>query len=153
MSTSRPSHPAPSSTPLAGAMSCGSRGSVAETVGIRVVTHPQYVPDQSDPDSRQYLFTYRIRITNNSPVSVQLLSRFWRIVDAVGEQDEVRGAGVVGQTPRLEPGASFEYSSYCQLRTPWGTMEGSYQFMPDDGAEFDVRIGRFYLVAGSEGAK
>jgi ApaG protein len=131
------------------------KGSAAETRGVRVVVHPEYVPEQSDPDSRQFLFTYRIRISNTSDTTVQLRERHWIIVDAHGERDEVRGPGVVGQQPRLEPGQSFEYSSFVQFRTPWGTMEGEYTMVtPAAGAApaeaFQARVARFFLVAPVE---
>jgi ApaG protein len=122
------------------------RGSACVTNGIRVEVRPRYVEDQSDPAGRQWLFSYRIRIANEGVVPVKLESRHWHIVDAVGNPEEVRGPGVVGQQPRLEPGHSFEYSSYCQLRTSWGTMEGAYRLRTDEGEAFDVRIGRFILV-------
>jgi ApaG protein len=122
------------------------RGSECVTSGIRVQVRPRYVEDQSDPGARQWLFSYRIRISNESVTPVKLETRHWRIVDAVGHPEEVRGPGVVGQQPRLEPGQSFEYSSYCQLRTSWGTMEGAYQLRTDDGDTFDAKVGRFILV-------
>lgn len=129
------------------------RGSQTETRGVRVVVHPAFIPEQSDAAARQFLFSYRIRITNTSAAPAKLLSRHWVIVDAHGEREEVRGPGVVGQQPRLEPGQSFEYSSFSQLRTPWGTMEGDYQFQRDDGSIFDVAIGRFYLVSDEQGGR
>lgn len=121
-------------------------GSVAETHGMRVSVTPQYVADQSDPQARQYLFTYRVGILNNSEQAARLMSRHWIIVDAQGVREEVRGPGVVGQQPRLEAGQSFEYSSFCPLKTSWGTMEGIYHFQRDDGSKFEVTVGRFYLV-------
>lgn len=125
-------------------------GSVAETDGVRVQVQPAYIPDQSDPEGRQYLFAYRIRISNTGQSAVKLLTRAWVIVNANGEKDEVRGPGVVGQQPRIEPGMSFEYSSFCPLRTHWGTMEGSYEFVRDDGSKFHATVARFYLVADPE---
>lgn len=122
-------------------------GSVALTNGIRVAVQPRYVPEQSDPGARQWLFTYRIRITNEGDRAAQLLNRHWVIVDSGGQTDEVRGPGVVGQHPRLEPGQSFEYHSFVPLRTAWGTMEGAYQFVADDGSAFEASIARFYLVS------
>ncbi len=76
---------------------------------------------------------------------VQLVSRHWIIIDAYGRREDVSGPGVVGQTPRLEPGKAFKYQSFCPLRTVWGTMEGEYQMRYDDGETFDVQIARFYL--------
>ena len=121
-------------------------GSVALTRGIRVAASPMYLPDQSDPHSRRFLFAYRIRITNEGTQSVRLVSRRWVIVNAHGQSDEVEGEGVIGQQPHLAPGESFEYSSYCPLNTPWGTMEGAYAFETDDAEPFEAQIARFYLV-------
>lgn len=124
-----------------------SLGSSAETLGVRVVVQPRYVPEQSDPLTRRFIFAYRIRITNSGKTSVRLLSRAWTIVDANGQTETVRGEGVVGQQPRIEPGHTHEYSSFCPMRTPWGTMEGQYTFERNDGSKFDAEIARFYLVA------
>ena len=123
-----------------------SLGSVAETREIRIAVVPQFVPEESDPRELKYVFSYRVRITNNSQTPVKLLNRRWRIVDAHGGEQEARGEGVVGQQPRLEAGQSFEYSSWCPLRTSWGTMEGFYTFATDSGEKFDARIERFFLV-------
>lgn len=124
-----------------------SKGSTAETRGVVVTVHPEYVSEQSDPDSRQFLFTYRIRVSNTGDQTVQLRERHWVIVDAHGEREEVRGPGVVGQQPKIEPGSSFEYSSFVQLRTSWGTMEGEYVMARPGPELFEAAIGRFYLVA------
>lgn len=124
-----------------------SRGSTANTRGVGVSVHPEYVAEQSDPESRQFLFTYRIRVSNDGDTTVQLRERHWVIVDAHGEREEVRGPGVVGQQPKIEPGATFEYSSFVQLRTPWGTMEGEYLIARPGGEAFEARIARFFLVA------
>jgi len=121
-------------------------GSVTMTRGVRVAVAPAYAPDQSDPGLSRYLFTYRIRITNESERRVTLVARHWIIVDADGLRHEVRGEGVVGQQPELAPGESFTYSSFCPLQTPWGTMEGTYRMRSDTGDGFDVQIGRFYLA-------
>ncbi|MBX3406714.1 MAG: Co2+/Mg2+ efflux protein ApaG [Phycisphaeraceae bacterium] len=123
------------------------RGSELATRGIRVRVVPSFVREQSDPVQNRFVFAYRVRVANESPRAVQLLSREWRIVDADGECNIVRGEGVVGQQPELAPGASFEYSSFCPLITSWGTMEGRYTFRDQDGDEFEVPIARFYLVA------
>lgn len=129
-----------------------THGSVALTHGFRVSVQPRYMPEQSDPASRQWLFAYRIRIANEGPAAAQLQSRRWVIVDAHGAREEVKGPGVVGQQPRLEPGQSFEYTSFCPLRTSWGTMEGSYHFKTDAGAALEVAVARFYLVCPDEGS-
>lgn len=118
------------------------------TQGIRVRARAHFVAEHSDPDHDQYLFVYRITMDNRGSERARLKSRHWIIVDANGQREEVRGPGVVGEHPLLAPGESFEYQSRCPLPTPWGTMEGSYRFVRDDGAEFDVAVGRFYLVPG-----
>jgi ApaG protein len=123
-----------------------SRGSDVLTHGIRVQVRPKFVEEQSDPGARQWMFSYRIRISNEGDKPAQLMTRRWDIVDGSGRHEQVKGPGVVGQQPRLEPGRMFEYSSFCQLRTNWGTMEGAYQFRTEDAATFDVAIARFYLV-------
>ena len=114
--------------------------------GIRVQVRSQFVPERSDPASGQYFFAYRIRIQNEGERRVQLLSRYWRITDAHGETEEVRGPGVVGQQPLLEPGQSFEYSSACPLGTPFGSMQGSYQMVDEAGRQFDAEIAPFRLA-------
>src|ERR1041385_8547500 len=98
-------------------------GSVSLTRGVRIAVAPSYDPEQSEPALSRFIFAYRIRITNESPLRVKLLSRHWIIVDAHGQRHEVRGEGVVGQQPDLGPGESFTYSSFCPLQTQWGTME------------------------------
>lgn len=125
-------------------------GSVAETQGIRVSVTPHFLVDQSEPADRKYTFGYTIRITNTGTESAQVLSRAWKIVDAHGQASEVHGDGVVGKQPKLAPGQSFDYSSFCPLRTPWGTMEGRYTLRRDSGELFDALIGRFYLVCPEE---
>lgn len=121
------------------------------TEGVRVAVSPSYLPEQSNPEAGQYTFGYRIRITNESPWRMRLVSRRWLIVDADGERREVEGEGVIGQQPDLPPGESFTYSSFCPLSTPWGTMEGSYTMLREDGEPLEVRIGRFYLAAEVRG--
>lgn len=121
-------------------------GSDAITRGIRVRVSPFFLPDHSDPRGKKWVFAYRVRVTNEGERRARLLTRRWLITDAEGVVREVEGEGVVGQQPDLSPGQSFEYSSFCPLQTPWGTMEGSYQFYDEAGDAFDVAIGRFYLV-------
>ena len=120
------------------------------TDGIRVGAAAFFLPDQSDENTRQFVFGYNIVIANVGDEPAQLISRHWMIIDAHGRREEVRGPGVVGQTPRLEPGQAFKYQSFCPLRTNWGTMEGEYQFKRDDGRQFEVKIGRFYLTTQQE---
>jgi ApaG protein len=121
-------------------------GSTCVTRGFRVDVSPRYIPEQSDPDAGKFVFAYRIRISNEGQTRAQLLSRHWVIVDADGERHDVQGEGVVGQQPDLAPGQSFEYTSYCPLETPWGTMEGTYTFRAQGGEEFRVNVARFYLA-------
>lgn len=113
---------------------------------MTVTVDSRYVEDQSSPQDSRYFFSYRIRIANNGSRAVQLLNRHWIITDGVGRVEEVKGAGVVGMQPRLEPGASFEYESFCPLATPTGVMRGSYEMTDDDGSKFDVEIPQFFLV-------
>ena len=115
------------------------------TRGIRVDVESTYLPERSNPGGRQWFFTYRIRITNEGDATVQLISRHWIITDANGKVEEVRGAGVVGQQPVLTPSQSFEYTSFCPLRTNFGTMHGSYRMVPADGDPFDAEIAPFAL--------
>jgi ApaG protein len=116
------------------------------THGVRVGATAFFLPEHSDPEEDRYVFGYTVVIANNSDHPVQLLSRHWIIIDATGHREEVRGPGVVGQKPRLEPGQAFKYQSFCPLSTPWGTMEGTYQMRDEEGARFEVSIGRFYLM-------
>ena len=98
------------------------------------------------PDEHRFLFGYRIVIVNEGKITVTLRSRHWVIIDGNGTIEEVRGEGVVGQQPKLAPGDGFKYTSYCPLRTEWGTMEGTYLFETEKGETLDVKIGRFYLA-------
>jgi ApaG protein len=120
--------------------------STAVTDSIRVDTQSFYVPGKSRPGREQYFFGYRIRITNEGPETVRLLSRHWVIEDGLGRTEEVRGPGVVGEQPVLEPGDHYEYTSACPLATRCGSMEGTYTMERGDEAEFNVQIGRFALI-------
>lgn len=122
-------------------------GSDTTTKGIRIQVFPEYLQDQSDPDQKQFFFSYRVLITNQNENSVRLLSRHWVIINAEGDRQDVEGPGVVGYLPELAPNESFEYSSSCPIDTNWGTMEGSYTFMGENGTKFKAEIGRFYLVS------
>ena len=117
----------------------------AVTNGIRVEVLSQHVPENSRPQAGEWLFQYTVRITNQSKETVQLVSRHWIITDAVDHEENVQGPGVVGQQPVLEPGESFQYSSWCPLRTPTGTMHGTYQMVAEDGQHFDAPIPSFTL--------
>ena len=115
------------------------------TQGIRVGASAFYLPQESDPDEERFAFGYTIVIANEGDSPARLLRRHWVIIDANGHREDVRGPGVVGETPRLEPGQAFKYQSLCPIGTPWGTMEGSYTMQRDDGETFEAKIGRFYL--------
>lgn len=119
--------------------------SEATTRGVNVRVNSRYVPEQSDPDQGGWLFAYTIVISNVGEETVQLLTRHWVITDAEGKVEEVRGPGVVGAQPVLRPGESFEYTSACPLRTPFGTMQGTYQMITESGARFDAEIAPFSL--------
>lgn len=98
------------------------------------------------------MYAYRIRITNVGHKPLRLLRRHWIITDANGERREVRGDGVVGETPRIAPGADYEYRSMCDFPTAWGTMEGSFAFVDDLDTEYQIEVARFFLVESSENA-
>lgn len=122
------------------------RMSDTHTQGIRIVVAPEYLPQQSDPDSQRYLFAYHIEIHNEGEHTVQLLDRHWRITNGRGEVELVNGEGVVGLQPVIHPQESFRYSSGCPLDTPVGTMEGHYTMQRSDGERFDAAIGVFRLA-------
>lgn len=117
------------------------------TEGIRIQVFPEYISEQSEPDNEQYLFGYKIIISNEGDSWAKLLSRKWNIINSEGDVEEVEGPGVIGYSPVLAPGETFEYSSFCPLDTHWGTMEGSYIMKRRDGSTFEAKIGRFYLAA------
>jgi len=117
----------------------------AVTSGIRVRVLPEYEEDQSEPDEAYYFWTYTVEISNERDARVQLKSRVWKITDARGHTEEVRGPGVVGQTPTIESGQSFSYTSGCPLSTVSGIMVGSYQLVDENGKLFDVDIPAFSL--------
>jgi ApaG protein len=117
------------------------------TEGIRIQVFPDYMPEHSSPEQNRFTFSYKVIITNESEAKVKLLSRHWVIINSDGDPEKVDGPGVVGYTPDLEPGESFEYGSQTPLNTGWGTMEGSYTMMRENGQKFEAKIGRFYLVS------
>ncbi|MEQ8844516.1 MAG: ApaG domain [Phycisphaerales bacterium] len=124
---------------------------------LRVRVRPQYLPDRSDADRPLHVFAYAVSIEHVGPAgapSVRVVDRQWRIIDAHGEEEWVEGEGVVGRKPTLAPGDSFEYASYCPMRTRWGTMEGRLGVIVLDGEHAGQRcqvdVGRFYLVAASD---
>lgn len=116
-----------------------------EEYRIQIAVQVKYLADQSDEEDNRFVFAYTITITNQGEQTVQLLSRHWIITDANHHVQEVRGKGVVGEQPVLKQGQSFEYTSGTVLATQVGTMTGSYQMLPENGAEFSVPIPQFVL--------
>ncbi len=115
------------------------------TQGVSVRVTSRYLPDRSEPDQGQWFFVYTARITNEGPVTVQLLSRHWVITDARGHIEEVQGPGVVGVQPTLKPGQAFEYTSFCPLGTSSGTMQGTFEMVSEAGDRFDAVVAPFLL--------
>ena len=114
--------------------------------GIRVEVKSRYIEEHSDPSEPRYVFAYDVSIHNDGDAPAQLLSRHWVITDAAAGIEEVRGPGVIGEQPRILPGASHEYQSFCVLKTPRGSMHGSFQMIRDDGDAFDAEIPTFVLT-------
>lgn len=114
-------------------------------ITVRVAV--SFLPEQSEPPRGRWFWAYHIRIENDGPMAVQLMSREWTIVDGRGGRSEVEGDGVVGEQPVIEPGQAFDYVSGCPLATPTGWMEGRYQMIGADGSAFAVAIPRFSLIA------
>jgi|TARA_B110000046_G_scaffold160993_1_gene174431 ApaG protein len=114
-----------------------------QTIRVSVVT--EYVQQQSQPEQNQFAFAYHITIENQGDVAAKLLGRHWIIIDANQERKEIRGMGVIGEQPVIEAGASYQYTSGVVLKTPIGTMEGSYQLLNDKGDPFDAAIAPFLL--------
>ena len=112
---------------------------------VRVQT--RFLPEQSEPGEPMYAFAYTITVRNTGQVAAQLVARHWISADARGHTEEVKGLGVVGQQPLLQPGEAFEYTSGCRLRTASGTMHGSYFCVAEDGARFEAPIALFVLDA------
>jgi ApaG protein len=119
--------------------------SEAITRGIRVRVESSYVPERSEPERGSWFFIYTVEVANLGQETAQLVSRHWIITDADGTVREVRGPGVVGEQPTLEPGQSFTYTSACPLETPFGTMHGTYQMVTNTGERFDAEIAPFSL--------
>lgn len=117
----------------------------ATTHEVRVEVRPVYLSEPSNPAAGHYVFTYHVRISNLSSRPVQLKARHWLITDAYGGTERVDGPGVVGQQPWLKPGETFEYSSFCPLTTPTGSMQGTYSMEDKQGRAFDVAIPIFIL--------
>lgn len=117
---------------------------------FQVQVKPRFLADQSAPAQGQYFFAYTITIRNSGNIAAQLISRTWNVNDAQGHHEKVKGLGVVGHQPLLQPGEAFEYTSGTRLRTPTGTMHGSFFCVAEDGEKFDVDVPMFVLDALSE---
>ena len=121
-----------------------------ETKCIRVAVKPAYLDDQSDTEDDRYVWAYTVTIENRGSEPVQILSRYWNIMDATGRVHEVRGPGVVGAQPVIAPGEKFQYTSGCPLETASGTMQGRYQMMIPSGESFEAEIPVFLLESPYE---
>ena len=122
---------------------------VAVSGDLTVRVAVSFLPEQSAPDQGRWFWSYHVRIENNGAGAVQLLERYWRIVDGRGNIHEVRGQGVVGEMPLYAPDSSFDYVSGCPLDTPIGSMTGSYRMVDEDGSAFEVAIPEFALLAST----
>lgn len=120
--------------------------SEATTNGVKVQVSSRFLEERSNPQTNKFIFAYTVTITNTEAIPVQLVSRKWIIKDADGDVETVEGPGVVGEKPVLQPGQSFEYTSFCPLETPFGTMEGHYIMVAADGSRFQARIAPFGLA-------
>lgn len=120
--------------------------SITTTRDIRVEVRSEFLPERSSPRDASYLFQYDVRISNLGSETAQLISREWIITNADGEVERVKGPGVIGEQPVLPPGNSFEYTSYCPLKTAVGSMQGSYQMVTANGDRFDALIAPFTLA-------
>ena len=127
-------------------MTSQSGHSDVTTDGIRIRVASQYLPDQSEPERKQFIFAYRVEIENVGGEVATLRSRRWLITDGDGGTEVVEGPGVVGEQPRLEPGESHAYMSGSPLSTEWGTMEGHFVMEREDGSNFEAKVGRFFLA-------
>lgn len=142
----RPDHPK-TSTRLETHHTIGFNPPMSRAQQITVTVTPEYLKEQSKPDEDQYVFAYTVMMENTGTIPAKLLTRHWIITDAEGKSQEVRGPGVVGEHPHLQPGESFEYTSGAILPTPVGSMMGSYQMRDDEGGLFDATIPAFTLSA------
>ena len=114
---------------------------------IIVEVKPGYIADQSDPENQRFIWAYEVNITNDSKEIVQLLNRHFQIVDMNGNVEDIQGIGVIGMQPLIKPGKTFSYTSFCQLTTPQGTMEGDYEFQNLEDEKFLATIPKFILTA------
>jgi len=115
------------------------------TCALTVSVEPEYLERESRPEKGRYVWAYHVRIENHGQETVQLINRYWRIVDGAGQMQEVRGPGVVGEQPILQPGEAFEYTSGTPLAVPGGFMTGSYEMITEDGSVFEIAIPTFSL--------
>jgi ApaG protein len=115
------------------------------TQDIQVTVEPEFVPERSDADQATFFWAYTVEIANQGPQTVQLTDRHWKITDANGRLEEVKGPGVVGEQPVLKPGESFRYTSGCPLTTPSGIMTGTYRMVAENGDVFEAAIPVFSL--------
>jgi len=120
--------------------------SVLVTQGIKISVVSKYLVDESTPEENKFLYSYEVTIANEGQETVQLLNRHWIIKDSYNNVEEVRGEGVIGQTPVIAPGRSFTYTSWCPLRTEWGTMRGTYGMERPTGESFEALIPPFCLL-------
>lgn len=116
------------------------------TRDIRVRVESEFVPERSSPENSEFVFSYKVAIGNIGAETVQILGRHWLIHDAFGESEEVIGAGVIGEQPILRPGEEFRYTSYCPLKTSFGTMQGHFEAVTDMGENFTIEIPEFTLA-------
>ena len=117
----------------------------AVTRDVVVRVRPEYLSDQSEPEERRWVWAYHIEVENRGADTIQLLARRWLITDAMGRTEEVKGLGVVGEQPVIEPGKQFRYTSGCPLPTPSGVMQGSYRMVTEAQGQFDVTVPAFSL--------
>lgn len=115
------------------------------TRGVTITVDPFYLEDESEPEEDRFVWAYRVQIENDSEEEVQLLTRHWKIIDSLGQTEEVTGAGVVGEQPILKPGDSYEYTSGAPLTTPSGIMAGTYGMKLQSGEDFEATIPAFSL--------
>lgn len=120
---------------------------------FQVDVQPRFLPEQSAPAQGHYVFSYTITIRNTGEIAAQLISRTWNVNDANGHTEKVKGLGVVGHQPFLQPGEKFEYTSGTRLRTPTGTMHGTFFCVAEDGEKFDTDVPMFVLDALSGGSR
>jgi ApaG protein len=146
MSNATDDAPHPGTDPPPASLQNGMRTSDTTTRGIRVEVKSEYVPERSSPAEHEYFFQYHVRISNVGTERAKLVSRKWVITDADGQVERHEGPGVVGEQPVLAPGAAFEYTSFCPLKTSVGAMQGSYHMVTAGGDRFDAAISAFTLA-------